>query len=71
MRPMTKGQRIKALRKKRGFPTQQEFANALGVHTSTVSRWESGAVDVPQGMLRGIAATFDMTMHGMLRGVDS
>lgn len=36
------GERIKALRKSAGYPSQAAFAEAIGVEQSTVARWESG-----------------------------
>jgi transcriptional regulator with XRE-family HTH domain len=45
------GERLAELRKARGFPTQQEFADAILVHQSTVQRWESGESKGPTGMI--------------------
>jgi len=45
------GERLAELRKAKGFPTQQEFADAILVHQSTVQRWESGESKGPTGAI--------------------
>ena len=45
MTDSTFGSRLRALRKKSGF-TQEQLAEAIGVHLNTISRWENNS-DAP------------------------
>ena len=51
---MTVGQRIFELLKQKGM-TQKEFAKYVGKPQSTISRIESGSMNVSMGLLNGIA----------------
>ncbi len=47
--------------------TQAQLAERIGVHETTVYRWEVGAVDMPQRRMRDLAALFGVTV-GYLMG---
>lgn len=42
---------IRALRKQKHW-TQQQLAEQIGVHRTTVARWETGVADPPLGYVR-------------------
>ena len=55
------GERLKSIRK--GKYTQAELAEILGVHETTIRRWESGRDDGPkEKMLSKIAAALNTTV---------
>lgn len=53
------GKRIKEARK-RSFKTQSDLADALGINSVTVSRWETGARFPGLKMLDTLASWFDV-----------
>lgn len=53
------GKRIKEARKQK-YKTQSEFADALGVNSVTVSRWETGARFPGLKMLDALASWFEV-----------
>lgn len=55
---MTAGEKIKALRKSKGF-TQTELGAKLGVQKNAVSKWECGRVDdIPTSKIKAMASLF-------------
>ena len=59
------GESIRALRKKSGF-TQEQLAEALGVTTGAVHKWESGKATPELEMLVDIAEFFETSVDAML-----
>lgn len=58
---VTIGQKIKALRRERGF-TQAQLGALLGVQKNAVSKWECGRVeDIPGQKIKAMAAIFGVT----------
>lgn len=54
------GEKIKMLRKQRGF-TQTELGEKLGVKTNAVSKWECGRVeDIPMSKVKAMSSLFDV-----------
>jgi len=57
---MTVGEKIKILRKKKGF-TQTELGERVGVKKNAVSKWECGRVeDIPTSTIKVLANLFDV-----------
>jgi DNA-binding transcriptional regulator YiaG len=54
---------VRRIRQQLGM-TQAEFAERLGVHTMTVSRWERGTVAVPEPVARLIHFVRDSARGG-------
>lgn len=61
----TIGERIKALRKKRGY-NQKELANLLGKSLRTVQKYESGEIEVSIAMVNELAKILDTTSTYLL-----
>ena len=59
------GESIRTLRKKAGF-TQEQLAEALGVSTSAVHKWESGKATPELALLVDIAEFFETSVDAML-----
>ena len=55
----TTGQKIRALRLKKGW-TIEEMARLLDVTHQAVSRWELDTVDLPRSRIEQIAALFNI-----------
>ncbi len=51
---MDRSAQLRATREMAGF-TQQTLADEVGVHVRTVSRWERGAIPVPDDVLEHVA----------------
>lgn len=56
---------IRALRKQRGL-TQEQLAEAMGVTTGAVSKWEKGQSAPELGLLMGLADFFDLSVDALL-----
>lgn len=67
---MTIGERIKELRERAGYKRQGDFAAALGKPQSQVSDWENGRYRIEIETLTKIAATVNVALPDLLRGVD-
>lgn len=52
---------IKELRKQKKI-TQTEFAEHLGVHMSTIQKWEAGKIGIPDKKLQEIADFFNVPL---------
>jgi len=65
---MSTSQRIKHLRKSAGL-TQNQFAEAVGVHFQTVSKWERGVAEPDISVLGTIATVLGVSVEVVL-GVD-
>lgn len=61
----TIGERIKALRKKRGY-NQKELADLLGKSLRTVQKYESGEIEVSIAMVNELAKILDTTSTYLL-----
>lgn len=61
----TIGERIKVLRKKRGY-NQKELANLLGKSLRTVQKYESGEIEVSIAMVNELAKILDTTSTYLL-----
>ncbi|WP_457569359.1 helix-turn-helix domain-containing protein [Desulfurobacterium sp.] len=61
------GERLKQLRRRLG-KTQKEFAEALGIHPMTLSKYESGKWVPSDKFLRLIEAKFDVNYNWLLKG---
>ena len=61
------GERLKQVRRRLGM-TQKEFAEALGVHPMTLSKYESGKWNPSEKFLRLIEAKFDVNYNWLLKG---
>lgn len=63
---MTVGEKIKILRKKKGF-TQTELGERVGVKKNAVSKWECGRVeDIPTSTIKVLANLFDVQASYLL-----
>ncbi len=62
--------RIKRLRKERKL-NQEKFGEALGVATSTIGSWESGARSIPKARVFQICQIFNVRQDWLERGVGS
>lgn len=63
---MTVGEKIKILRKKKGF-TQTELGERVGVKKNAVSKWECGRVeDIPTSTIKILANLFDVQASYLL-----
>ena len=56
----TIGERIKTLRKKRGY-NQKELADLLGKSLRTIQKYESGEIEVSIAMVNELAKVLDTT----------
>ena len=61
----TIGERIKLLRKKRGY-NQKELANLLGKSLRTIQKYESGEIEVSIAMINELAKVLDTTSTYLL-----
>ena len=61
----TIGERIKTLRKKRGY-NQKELADLLGKSLRTIQKYESGEIDVSIAMVNELAKVLDTTSTYLL-----
>ena len=61
----TIGERIKLLRKKRGY-NQKELANLLGKSLRTIQKYESGEIEVSIAMINELARVLDTTSTYLL-----
>ena len=57
--------RLKELRKQRGM-TQEDLGKLLGVGKATVSKYESGALQLSQGVITALTEAFDVTADYLL-----
>ncbi len=64
------GSNIKRLRKARK-KTQQEIADAIGIHRSVYTRYESGAIEIPAPMLAGICGAIGINPAEVFDGVSA
>jgi transcriptional regulator with XRE-family HTH domain len=67
----TLGRRIKAQREAAGYRQQRDFARALGISPSDLSRIERGLRGVDTVLLRRIADTVGGTMDSLLPSVQN
>lgn len=65
MKVETIGERIKALRKKRGY-NQKELADLLGKSLRTIQKYESGEIEVSIAMVNELAKVLDTTSTYLL-----
>ena len=65
MEVSTIGERIKALRKKRGY-NQKELADLLGKSLRTIQKYESGEIEVSIAMVNELAKVLDTTSTYLL-----
>ena len=64
---LTTGQRIKKLRKERGY-SQEQLAEILDCHTTAVNKWESD-LRIPRGdNLVALAVALDVPVVELLTG---
>jgi transcriptional regulator with XRE-family HTH domain len=63
------GARIRELRLKRGL-TQDEFADASGLHRAQVGAFENGRMNITLGSLLLIAQTLDVRIIDLFKGVE-
>ena len=62
------GRRIRLLRSKRGW-TQQQLADMTGIGRVHVSELENGKREAGLRMLEKLAATFEIAVSDLLKGV--
>ena len=65
----TIGERIKLLRKKRGY-NQKELANLLGKSLRTIQKYESGEIEVSIAMINELAKSTRYHFHLSSRSPD-
>ena len=65
MEVSTIGERIKTLRKKRGY-NQKDLANLLGKSLRTIQKYESGEIEVSIAMVNELAKVLDTTSTYLL-----
>ena len=65
--PSTIGQRIRALRKRRGI-SQDVLSGFLCVDKSTVSRWETEKLQPDPDMIEALAEKFEVTPYFLMFG---
>lgn len=58
-------------RRRRGFPTGQAFADALGIGQSLLSKYELGVNEVPDERIEQIAKVLEMDIVEVRRGLGS
>jgi transcriptional regulator with XRE-family HTH domain len=61
------GSNIQKARKAAGL-SQEAAAEALGVHFTTLSRWENGRQGIPADMLRRLAHLYRVTLQSLAEG---
>ncbi len=59
-------QRLRSLRQERGFASQQDLADALGVAQSTVANWEGGRREPNYALTVKLADLFRVTLDYLL-----
>lgn len=64
--PRTFGTRLRACRERAGL-SQEQVAEAIGVHLMTVSRYERGRQDPSTRVLVALSALFDVSIDWLLR----
>ena len=65
------GQRIRELRIKQGFDTQEAFSEFLGVHRTVVGFWETGRKDLRLSTLIRVAEALGVGPSDLLTGLES
>lgn len=56
---------IRAMRREKGF-TQEQLAEAMGVSTASVSKWETGVAMPELGMLAALADFFEVSVDALI-----
>lgn len=63
---MTFGERLTELRKERGFQTRTEFANFLGIPSTTLRNYETNVREPGHKILKQISELFDVSIDYLL-----
>ena len=65
------GQRIRELRIKQGFDSQDAFSEFLGVHRTVVGFWETGRKDLRLSTIIRVAEALGVTLSELLAGLET
>jgi transcriptional regulator with XRE-family HTH domain len=65
------GQRIRELRIKQGFDSQDAFSEYLGLHRTVVGFWETGRKDLRLSTLVRVAEGLGVTLSELFAGLES
>jgi transcriptional regulator with XRE-family HTH domain len=65
------GQRVRHERARRGYPNGKDFARALGIDASQLSRLEHGLRRIDSMLLRKIAEVLEMPLEQLLPQADA
>jgi transcriptional regulator with XRE-family HTH domain len=65
------GQRIRELRIKQGFESQDAFSEFLGLHRTVIGFWETGRTDLRLSTLLRIAEALGVTVSELLVGLEA
>jgi transcriptional regulator with XRE-family HTH domain len=65
------GQRIRELRIKQGFDSQDAFSEFMGLHRTVVGFWETGRKDLRLSTLLRVAEALGVTLSELLAGLES
>ena len=65
------GQRIRELRIKQGFDSQDAFSEFLGLHRTVIGFWETGRKDLRLSTLIRVAEALGVTLSELLAGLES
>lgn len=63
---MTFGERLTALRKENGYNTRNEFAEKLGIPSTTLRNYETNAREPGHTFLKTISSMFDVSVDYLL-----
>jgi transcriptional regulator with XRE-family HTH domain len=64
------GQRIRELRIKQGFESQDAFSEFLGLHRTVVGFWETGRKDLRLSTLVRVAEALGVTLSDLFTGLE-
>jgi transcriptional regulator with XRE-family HTH domain len=65
------GQRIRELRIKQGFESQDAFSEFLGLHRTVIGFWETGRKDLRLSTVIRIAEALGVTLSELVAGLES
>src|SRR5437763_1603197 len=65
------GHRIRELREKQGFKTQDQFSQFMGLHRTVIGFWETSRKDLRLSTLIRIADALGVTLSELFAGLES
>lgn len=65
------GQRIRELRIKQGFDSQDAFSEFLGLHRTVIGFWETGRKDLRLSTLLRVAEALGVTLSELFAGLET